>query len=551
MRSHTLPVAGPSLSLPSARRLMLALLALVAWALPASAQVQAPKAGKWYEDSVDLGFKIKTPAEWDLIPPQPGEPNLIAKFDPPLEKYVLVGGKALFVNAHLVKFDRRKPKDEPKPEGEGKETKKINLSGAGKKDVAAWVSAEYGRTFKLEGTKDIVVNKVPCKLHDWVSTGDAGDTARIRAWSYKLQENIDVAFVVNFPGDPKKSGKWEGPYDQMAKSFSPVEVKQLASVAAAGDDLRSQKRAKLLTEVAKLGGDWKLHETPNYFILTPHKDMMFVKELKERLEAIRAQYEVDYPYEKAQELRKAGEGLKTGSDSAEDKQKDMEAELTKSILGSADPRELSKCSVVRVLTDQSAYHSYGGPGGSAGYWAWTQQELVLYDDQAGGGRNDTWLVLNHEAFHQYIFYLYGNISPHSWYNEGTGDFYSGYKWKGGRFEQDKAVWRVDTVREMCRDNSFVPLKDLVRFTQQEYYGQNKYGAGGGQNYAQGWSLIYFLRTGKKKGAKNWSADWDKVLDIYFKTLAMTGNLNQAVEDAFRGIDMDALEASWKDYTVTK
>ena len=60
-----------------------ALCVLIATASLLPAQVQAPKAGKWYEDSVDLGFKIKTPAEWGLIPPQPGELNLIAKFDPP------------------------------------------------------------------------------------------------------------------------------------------------------------------------------------------------------------------------------------------------------------------------------------------------------------------------------------------------------------------------------------------------------------------------------------------------------------------------------------
>jgi len=525
-----------------------ALCVLIATASLLPAQVQAPKAGKWYEDSVDLGFKIKTPAEWGLIPPQPGELNLIAKFDPPLEKYVLVGDKPLYVNAHLVKFDRR-----PKPEEtkDGKEGRKINLTGAARKDVSAWVAAEYGRGFTLEGSKDTTINKVPCKVYDWVTPGEAKDSTRIRAWNYKLAENLDVAFVVNFPGDPKKSAKWEGPYDTMAKSFGPLEVKQLASAAAAGDDLRAQKRAKLQTEVAKLGGDWKLYETPNYFVLTPHKDKMFVKELLERLEAIRSQYEVDYPYEKAQELRKAGETLRTGSSSEDDRSKKAEEEMTKAILGSGDPRELSKCSVVRVLTDQSAYHSYGGPGGSAGYWAWTQQELVLYDDQAGGGRNDTWAVLNHEAFHQYIFYLYGNISPHSWYNEGTGDYYSGFEWKGGRFVAEKFKWRVDTVRELVRSNQFVPLQDLVRFTQQEYYGQNKYGAGGGQNYAQGWSLIYFLRTGKKKGAKNWNPEWEKILDTYFKTLAMTGNLNQAVEDAFRGIDMAVLEESWKDYTATK
>lgn len=531
------------------RRLCALLCLLVVSAVPVGAQVQAPKVGKFYEDSVDLGFKMKTPAEWDLIPPQPGEPNLIAKFTPPLEKYVLVGGKPLYIDAHLVKFDRRK-KDEPKAEGDDKKPK-IDLSGPGRKDVVAWVTAEYGRTYKSQGApKDTTINKVPAKVYEWSGLDESGEGGWIKAWSYKLHESVDVAFIVVYPGDAKKAAKWEGPFEQMAKSFAPVAVKALASATPAGDDVRSQKRAKLQTEVAKLGGKWKLHETPNYFILSDHEDKAFIKELQERLEAIRKQFEIDYPYEKAQELRKAGEGLQTGSDT-EKRERSGEAELAKQILGDADPRELSRCSVVRVLTDQAAYHSYGGPGGSAGYWAWVQQELVIYDDQAGGGRNDTWLVLNHEAFHQYIFYLYGNISPHSWYNEGTGDYYSGYKWYGGRFEQAKAAWRVDTIRDLIRTNHFVPLADLVRFTQQEYYGQNKYGAGGGENYAQGWSFIYFLRTGKKKGAKNWNADWDKILDTYFKTLAMTSNLNQAVEDAFRGIDMDALTESWKDYIVSK
>jgi hypothetical protein len=424
--------------------------------------------------------------------------------------------------------------------------------------VVAWVTAEYGRTYKSQGApKETTINKVPAKVYEWSGLDDTGEGGWIKAWSWKLHESVDVAFVVVYPGEAKKAAKWEGPFDQMAKSFAPVAVKELASATPAGDDVRSKKRAELEKQVAPFGGKWKLYETRNYFVLvqqekpeTTQKDKEFVKELLERLEAIRREFEIDYPFEKAAELRKAGEGLQTGSD-AEKRERKGEAEFAKRILGDVDPRELSRCSVVRVCSDEAAYATYGGPPGSAGYWYWPAQELVLYDTIEDDGRNGTWLVLNHEAFHQYIFYLYGNISPQSWYNEGTGDYYSGYKWYGGRFEQAKAVWRVETIRELIRDNRFVPLTDLVRFTQQEYYGQNKYGAGIGQNYAQGWSFIYFLRTGKKKGAKDWNADWDKILDTYFKTLAMTGNENQAVEDAFRGIDMEALTESWKDYIVSK
>jgi hypothetical protein len=175
---------------------------------------------------------------------------------------------------------------------------------------------------------------------------------------------------------------------------------------------------------------------------------------------------------------------------------------------------------------------------------------VLYDDKAEGGRGNTWSVLNHEGFHQYIFYFFGNLSPHSWYNEGTGDFYSGYEYKAKRFKLEKFKWRTETIKEAVKkgEGAYVPLKDFVRYSQAEYYGQNKLGIDGHQNYAQGWSFIYFLRTGKKANAKGWDPKWDTILETYLRTLAMSGSTDQAVEQAFNGIDMDALEKAWVEYT---
>ena len=43
------------------------------------------------------------------------------------------------------------------------------------------------------------------------------------------------------------------------------------------------------------------------------------------------------------------------------------------------------------------------------------------------GEDATWETLSHETFHQFIFYFYGSLSPHSWYNEGQGDYFAGAK----------------------------------------------------------------------------------------------------------------------------
>lgn len=503
---------------------------------------QAPKVGKQYERS-DLGFRVKTPAEWDLIPPQPGDPHLLAKFDPPNTKYVQTGpgpGDRVFLSCWLVKFDRRKVEGAEKPKFQRKPLK----------DVTEWVlkagEVEDGTAHKPDGKKDLALaSKIPAVEYQFATPGEEKTSKRVYAVQYSLAPDLDVALVFTGPGAKSKWPKYEAVFEAMAKSFSKIEFENSTPVVAADAPLRDRERAKLQGQLASLGGGWKLYETPNYFLVTPHTDRAFVAELLDRLDAIRAQYEIDYPYEKAKELREAGAAAQTGLSDKEKKEKELEKKMASELFGGADPRELSRCSVVRVFTDKEQYHSYGGPGGSAGYWSAMARELVLYDDQAGGGRNDTWIVLNHEAFHQYIFYLYGNISPHSWYNEGTGDFYSGLEYKNKHFNLKPNLWRRDTIKAAVQQNLHVPLADFVRMTQPEYYGTNKWNAGGGQNYAQGWSFIYFLRTGKKQFQKNWDPAWDNILGTYFRVLATSGDLDQAVVEAFQGIDFDKLQKAWE------
>lgn len=523
------------------RRAALLLLAL-AVAAPA-ALAQAPKPGRPYERT-DLGFRVKTPSEWELIPPQPGDAHMLAKFDPPNQKYVQTGGgqgDRVFLSCWLVKFDRRKVEGEEKPKFQRKPLK----------DITEWVQkggeVEDGPAHKLESKKDVTIGKTPAVEYLLATPGEDDFKAKKRVYAvqYALSPDLDVAIVFTGPGMKSKWPKYEGAFEQMARSFSRIEAEAAANVVAADAPLRDRERAKLQNQLSTLGGGWKLYETPNYFVVTPHTDKAFVAELLDRLEAIRAQYEIDYPYEVAKELRAAGEAAQTGLSAEQKREKEMEKKVAAEMFGGADPRELSRCSVVRILTDQASYMSYGGPGGSAGYWSPMARELVLYDDQAGGGRNDTWIVLNHEAFHQYIFYLYGNISPHSWYNEGTGDYYSGLEYKNKRFTLKANQWRKGTIQEAVRQDKDVPLEAFVRMTQPEYYGTNKFGATIGNNYAQGWSFIYFLRTGKKQFQKNWNPAWEEILPKYFRVLAMSGDLDQAVVEAFQGVDFDALQKAWE------
>jgi len=518
---------------------------------------QAPRVGDYYEDKVDLGFKVRMPKDWEFTPPQPGERHVIGKYTPAYNRFINISPEnVLWLEAYMVRFDRRPKKgskDEKKADIEirpGKDDEDVDYSQMPRDErhiklLTEWLDGNvWGNGFRVKKQKDTKVKKVP-STELLFSADDNGDEFHTYAMAYELAPDLDVAIVFNGPADKMKWRKYEVGCKKMAKSFQRVKVEQLELSDAKDTDsgLRSLKRAELEMEVAK-SNDWKLYETENYFIISNNDDRDFMKELKERLEAIRAVYEEMYPFDEAARIQVAAQKRER-----EERKKNGEEEPeSRETTSDYSSQQRSQCSVVRVCKNQTQYHEYGGPGGSAGYWASFHEELVIFDDQAGGGRRDTWAVLNHEAFHQYIFYLYGSIAPHSWYNEGTGDYFAGYEYKHKKFKLKPFAWRKDTIKSAIKADEHVPLENLVRFTQREYYGNNDFNASGGQNYAQGWSFIYFLRTGQGKAPK-WNSEWEKILDVYFETLAATGELDEAVDAAFAGVDFEAMEESWKAYTL--
>jgi len=110
--------------------------------------------------------------------------------------------------------------------------------------------------------------------------------------------------------------------------------------------------------------------------------------------------------------------------------KDLETVREKVYVPNFKPRNQKiPLNPVRVFATQSEYHQFGGPGGSAGYFSPTKGELVLFekfDDQSiGKSQKDCRSVMFHEGFHQYVHFAVGDVSPHSWFNEGHGDYFAG------------------------------------------------------------------------------------------------------------------------------
>jgi hypothetical protein len=184
-------------------------------------------------------------------------------------------------------------------------------------------------------------------------------------------------------------------------------------------------------------------------------------------------------------------------------------------------REIKAVSVVRVCKDMAEYHRYGGPGGSAGYWSRTDEELVI-----PGGMGDSLRVLYHEAFHQYIHYAVGDVAPHSWFNEGHGDYFAGHNYSSRKFKPAPFRWRTGIIATALSTKKYVPLKKFLKYTQGEYY------ANAGLCYAQGWSFVYFLREVERKKIKKYKQYWG-LLDRYFD--AIKRNVKSVKENALEGL----------------
>jgi hypothetical protein len=231
--------------------------------------------------------------------------------------------------------------------------------------------------------------------------------------------------------------------------------------------------------------------------------------------------------------------------------------------------ELKAVSTVRICKSKDEYHSYGGPYRTAGYWNFATEELVLYDAEKVVKKrqddSDTFIILYHEAFHQYIHYSAGELSPHYWFNEGHGDYFSGAQVRDGKVRSIGVnPWRIHTIQAAVDSNDYVPWKEIVTYEREQYYDPSKVGL----CYAQGWAMIYFLRTSKEVASR---PAWAKILPTYFDALKSTYKdelakladpkeekaratagltaRRHAVESAFADVDYEEIEDRWREFVL--
>lgn len=553
---------------PATPLMLLAAAPLAALALTAAAQGQVPpKVGRaWYEEAVAHGFRIKPPKDWHFFPDERGNPNVLGRYLPKRgDVLTLAGGGHLRPAMWLLVFDR----DHSEPQLGLSATRRAARRAAITahfETLEDWIrgnALELGTDFPvrelelLEERSEAVKGTLGARqvLYRGALGGrgegdDGGDERgeELHLWAtvYSLTPRKDVALLFSAPCEKRAWGKWRAQLKKIARTFARIDLELGDYSAVKGGGLRAQKHRRLLDQVRRNPG-WELYATPSYFVISNSDDREFVQDVQLRLEAIRAQFEREFPAEKAI----AALEKRVREEAAERAARDAQQWDAQTGTPLENPLELSRCSVVRLCDSKEDYHKFGGPQGSTGYWWAATEELVLYDDRARGGRRSTWAALHHEAFHQFLHYFFGgSLHPATWYNEGNADFYSGCELSSRKtYDLGRFDLRNAEIKEQIRQGRCVPLRDLVTATKAQYYGQLPLGGEQFSRYPHGWSLVYFLRTGARRRAKHWNEAWDGILDTYLDVLIETGSPRRASERAFEGVDWEELERAWEQYIL--
>ncbi|MAG58496.1 MAG: hypothetical protein CMJ83_19585 [Planctomycetes bacterium] len=475
-----------------------------------------PAQKNWEDEK--YGYSINTLKDWEAVPPQPTDKYIVAKW---VSKRRI---RELPAEMHVYVFNRKAAAPTTGPL-DGREIpaalrEYFQKMGA-KKSYADWIASDRGRAGMSlkKGKKLRVKSPAAAKLKAGLMYTTSRPSGYVRG-AERMGDFLvvvgvitteDIEYAVECFCSKQAERKMKARFQSVVKSFKLLkkrpDLAKSEEKPAAGkgegydrtiETARDEAR-RVARENAKRNPGWWYLETKRYMIVTnvPRKKKPFIKTLGTRLEAIRDLYEKDFP--------------------------------------TAKP--LTAVSIVRVCKDHKTYSDYGGPGGSAGYWYSPAKELVFYKE--AGDKRTPFAVLSHEAFHQYIYYACGELSPHSWFNEGYGDYYSGAHISGSRvLKVNPFKWRVDTIKKAVRTGTHVPIKDIIRYSQGQYYSNPQV------CYAEGWSIVYFLNKGIPK-----VHPWRQILPTYLKVLQETQDRNKAVDAAFEGVDLDAFEKAWAAFTA--
>lgn len=429
------------------------------------------------------GFTIQVPDGFEEIPVQPGEGTILHRF---ADRKAQADFQA---QLWVLSFAKSTP-----PTGAA-----ANFESWAREKLSNWTPSKPAPLAAVAGVAPSLVR---------LQANVAGTP---KGFAYSLDGNNRILVALGFAqaslGQAANDGAWEKVFEYAARS-----LREKAPSNPLDVDWESFYRGNIYRHIPyrievrkRLAQGWKAEDTENFIVVASAADVQLVGKVKRDLETIRTKFAEMFP----------------------------------------PVSEIQAISTVRVCKDLEEFRKYSGaPPNVAGYWNPKSEELVFFDasaipSPANRKGEMSYVVLYHEAFHQYIHYAVGQAEIHSWCNEGLGDYFSGAvigknAKRVARVEANP--FRLPTAKQLIAQEKWLPCEKLVRMEQSAYY------ADAARCYAQGWALVYFLLE-SREAKKN--AAWSRIVKTYFETLRANGSKQTALDAAFAGVDFGKLDEACK------
>ncbi|WDE96281.1 DUF1570 domain-containing protein [Lentisphaera profundi] len=197
-------------------------------------------------------------------------------------------------------------------------------------------------------------------------------------------------------------------------------------------------------------------------------------------------------------------------------------------------KEIEEVSVITIPATREGYKDYVGADmeWSGGLWSPSRRELILstMSKEAKSSANKDWIldVLNHEAFHQYLFYALGKVRAPMWFNEGHAEIFAHSKISSGK------LYLEENKRGLTKLSSLLK-SGKIDFQAHIYANHEIYYADKDLNYPLGWALCYYLR---KAAPLYKNRNYVEILPRTIKALREGKSADEATKLGFYGIDMD-------------
>ncbi len=140
-----------------------------------------------------------------------------------------------------------------------------------------------------------------------------------------------------------------------------------------------------------------------------------------------------------------------------------------------------------LFRNENDYIAAGGERGSAGVYMQGRDGKRLMAIAGEKTDADTWHVIQHEGFHQFVAASIPYPLP-AWANEGLAEYFGEAVWTGDGFVNGLIPPdRLKDVQKEIRIGQFKPFKTLMGMSQKDWNDDLAV-----TNYDEAWSMIHFL-----------------------------------------------------------